>query len=349
MDMSEDNKLRNLRQNDCKSYWNLLNRTCCSQTKKNIIDKVSLECFLDHFKKLNTVNKVDEDENSDFLDVENISSLNVELNRVISEDEVVHAIKGLKNNKACGGDLIINEFLKYSTSKLLPIFVSLFNIVFDSGCIPESWSEGFIVPIYKNKGDPANADNYRGITVLSCFGKLFTCILNNRLNSYLENYNVLCEEQAGFRKQYSTNDHIFNLNCLIDLYLRCNKPLYCAFVDYKKAFDSVDRNTLWYKLLQQCIDGKLFKVIHSLYENAKSCVRLGCNSSSFFNSNVGVRQGVNLSPVLFSLFLNELTEFLSHSYDGLSNIYNAVHIFLDTEEFAVYFRLYLLLYADDTV
>ena len=80
------------------------------------------------------------------------------------------------------------------------IFVSLFNIVFDSGCIPESWSEGSIVPIYKNKGDPANADNYRGITVLICFGKLFTCILNNRLNSYLENYNVLCEKQAGFRK-----------------------------------------------------------------------------------------------------------------------------------------------------
>jgi hypothetical protein len=87
----------------------------------------------------------------------------------------------------------------------------------------------------------------------------------------------------------------------------------------------------------------MFKVIHSLYENAKACVRLGCNSSSFFNSNVGVRQGVNLSPVLFSLFLSDLTEFLSHSYDGLSNVYNAVHIFLDTEEFSVYFRLYLLL------
>jgi hypothetical protein len=151
----------------------------------------------------------------------------------------------------------------------LAIFVSLFNIVFDSGCIPESWSEGSIVPIYKNKGDPANADNYRGITVLICFGKLFTCILNNRLNSYLGNYNVLCEEQAGFKNQYSTTDHIYNLDCLIDLYLRCNKPLYCAFVDYKKAFDSVDRSALWHKLLQQCIDGKMFKVIHSLYENAK--------------------------------------------------------------------------------
>ena len=93
-----------------------------------------------------------------------------------------------------------STWIRDQESYILAIFVSLFNIVFDSGCIPESWSEGSIVPIYKNKGDPANADNYRGITVLICFGKLFTCILNNRLNSYLENYNVLCEKQAGFRK-----------------------------------------------------------------------------------------------------------------------------------------------------
>ena len=98
---------------------------------------------------------------------------------------------------------------------MLPIFVSIFNIVFKSDYIPESWSEGIIVPIYKNKSDPASADNYRGITVLSCFGKLLTCVLNNRLNCYLENYNVLCEEQAGFRRNYCTTDHIFILNCLI--------------------------------------------------------------------------------------------------------------------------------------
>ena len=80
-----------------------------------------------------------------------------------------------------------------------------------------------------------------------------------------------------------------------------------------------------------------------------SCVCLGCSSSSFFNNNVGVRESENLSPVPFSLFLNDLTEFLSYSYDGLSNVYNAVHIFLGTEEFAVYFRLYLLHYTDDIV
>ena len=106
------------------------------------------------------------------------------------------------------------------------IFCKLFNIVFTSGVIPSSWTEGIICPIYKNKGDANNPDNYRGITVLSCFGKLFTSVLNYRLNCYLESMNVLCEEKAGFRKGYSTMDHVFNLECLADLYLHRSKRLF---------------------------------------------------------------------------------------------------------------------------
>ena len=112
---------------------------------------------------------------------------------------------------------------------MLSIFCNLFNIVFDSGIIPATWTEGIICPIYKNKGDAGNPDNYRGITILSCFGKLFTAVLNHRLNNYLENMNLLCEEQAGFRKGYSTIDHIFNLKCLVDLYLHRKKTPFLCF------------------------------------------------------------------------------------------------------------------------
>ena len=93
--------------------------------------------------------------------------------------------------------------------------------------VPQSWTEGIICPIYKNKGDVNNPDNYSNtVTVLSCFGKLFTAVLNCRLNSYLENMNLLCEELAGFRKGYSTMDHAFNLTCLVDLYLHRHKQLF---------------------------------------------------------------------------------------------------------------------------
>jgi hypothetical protein len=231
---------------------------------------------------------------------------------------------------------------------MIDVYVKLFNIVFKSGVIPDLWSVGVICPIYKNKGDNANPDNYRGITILSCYGKLFTAVLNNRLNHYLENMSVLCEEQAGFRNNYGTYDHIFNLECLVDLYLHRNKPLYCAFIDYHNTFDSVNRIALWHKLLQNCIDGNMFVIIHAIYENAKSCVRQGTNLSEYFQSNVGVCQDENLSPVLFALCLNDLVEFISKAYDGLTDVSNAAHFVLDTDEISVYLRLYLLLYADDT-
>ena len=92
---------------------------------------------------------------------DNISEHNIELNQVISEKEVLEAVKSLKNNKACGGDHILNEFLKHSVDKLMPVFVKIFNMVFESGIIPTTWSEGYICPIYKNKGDKADVDNYR--------------------------------------------------------------------------------------------------------------------------------------------------------------------------------------------
>ena len=88
-------------------------------------------------------------------------------------------------------------------------------------------------------------DNYRGITVLSCFGKLFTSVINDRIHSFLETNDILGNEQSGFRKGHSTMDRVFALHCLIDVYLqREKKELFCAFIDYRKAFDSVQRGLL---------------------------------------------------------------------------------------------------------
>ena len=111
----------------------------------------------------------------------------------------------------------------------------LFNIILSSGKIPEMWSVGIVCPIYKGKGDPMDTDNYRGITILSCFGKLFTSILNERIYNFLNCNNLLGQEQAGFRKNYSTMDHVFSLHCIIDLYLQRRKRLFCTFIDYKKG------------------------------------------------------------------------------------------------------------------
>ena len=95
-----------------------------------------------------------------------------------------------------------------------PYLHKLFNVIISTGTYPGLWGEGFIVPIFK-KGDIENVENYRGITLLSVVGKLFTSILNNRLNDWAENYNVYIEAQAGFRKGMGTTDNIFILHGLI--------------------------------------------------------------------------------------------------------------------------------------
>ena len=100
------------------------------------------------------------------------------------------------------------------------VYVDLFNQILNSGQIPESWTIGMIVPIYKNKGVKSDFDNYRGITILSCLGKLFTSVINARLNMYANEVNLISENQTGFRKKYSTLDHIFLLINILEILVK---------------------------------------------------------------------------------------------------------------------------------
>ena len=114
----------------------------------------------------------------------------------------------IKNNKCPADDNILNEYIKHSKEKMIPVYVGLFNLVLDTGIIPDPWLEGIIRPIYKRKGSPQKSENNRPITILSCFSKLFTAILNARLTKILNHNNIIEENQAGFRSGYSTSDHI---------------------------------------------------------------------------------------------------------------------------------------------
>ena len=125
------------------------------------------------------------------------------------------------------------------------------------------------------------------------------------------------QEQAGFREGYSTIDHIFVLQLIIELYQSVHKRVYCAFIDYRKAFDSINRPLLWQKLLSYNINGKLFNVVKNMYDKAKSCVKIENLYSDYFPCNIGVRQGDNLSPLLFALFINDFSHYVGRSYKGL--------------------------------
>ena len=160
-------------------------------------------------------------------------------------------------------------------------------------------------------------ENYRGITLLSSLGKLFTRLINNRLADWSEKYCVLIEAQVGFRVNMSTVDDVFVLHSLLTRVLKEGKKLCCAFIDFTKAFDFVVRDNLWYKMFK--LRGKILNIVKSMYSVVKSRVKYDNKLGNEFVCTLGVRQMECLSLLLFSLFLNDLEElFVSEGYDGLN-------------------------------
>ena len=145
-----------------------------------------------------------------------------ELGVEISMCEINKAVKNLKKSKSSGTDLIVNEIFKRFCFHVLKSYLhKLFNVIISTGTYPGLWGESFIVPIFK-KGDIEIVENYQLITLLRAVGKLFTSILNNKLNVWAENYNIYIEAQTGFRKVMGTTDKIFILHGLISHSINSN-------------------------------------------------------------------------------------------------------------------------------
>ena len=210
----------------------------------------------------------------------------------------------------------------------------LFNYLFDKGIYPEQWTESIILPLFK-KGDVNNTHNYRGISLCNICSKLYSSVINQRLQDWVNLNNITGEHQAGFKKGYCTIDHVFTLLAAVQKQFVNNQKLYVAFVDFEKAFDSISRKLLWPVLLKNGINGNLHRCIKSMYANVKARIRNGAMLTDFVNCTTGVKQGDICSPVLFSLFVNEL---------ALDIVQNGKHgVSFDLIE------LFILLFADDLV
>ena len=137
----------------------------------------------------------------------------------------------------------MNEYFIESFDILGSHLADIFNSILDSGHFPELWTKGVLVSIFK-KNDPNDVKNYTGITLVSCFSKIFTVVINKRLEKWIKNNNVLSDAQFGFRAGRSTIDAIFILNAVVSKVLNDEGRLYCAFIDLKKAFDSINQCNL---------------------------------------------------------------------------------------------------------
>ena len=232
-----------------------------------------------------------------------------DLDNLITEQEIQYGINKLKNRKTPGLDGISNEMLKCGRNFFSKILIKIFNNILSNGIYPTAWAEGYIVPIHK-KNDKKDPNNYRGITISNSLGKLFNSILQNRLSLFVQQKNIINEEQIGFQKGCRTSDHMFILNSIIDLYRKNKRKLFICFVDFSQAFDKIWHTGLFHKLKEIGISSRFYKIVKDMYSKVSLRVRVGNYLTPIFRSTLGVRQGDVLSPLLFNLYINDIPKLL---------------------------------------
>lgn len=178
---------------------------------------------------------------------------------------------------------------------------SLFGRIWEEEKTPTEWAEGHIVKLPK-KGDLRKCNNYRGITLLSVPSKVFNRVILNRLQEIVDK--KLRDQQAGFMKDRSCTDHIATLRIIIEQSIEWNTSLYMNFIDFEKAFDSLDRTTLWQLMEYYGIPTKIINLIKNSYDGTVCKVMHAGQLSQSFEVKTGVKQGCLLSPFLFLLAID---------------------------------------------
>ena len=227
------------------------------------------------------------------------------LSRQISIQEVHRALKRAKNGKATGFDSIPSEILQ--CKNVDTVMCDLFIKCFNTGNIPSIWRQGIITPLPKPGSTNYNKPQfYRGITLACTMYKIYCSILNARLTTWVEELEILQDEQNGFRKSRSCLDHLSSLTSIIESRKSMNQQTFTAFIDFRRAYDGIDRNMLWGKLTRYGLSGKMFTAIKGTYSTVQCCVRVNGLYSEWFRVENGLKQGCLLSSLMFNLYINDL-------------------------------------------
>ena len=289
--------------NNAESFWKLIDKI----KKKNIFraPQMEVDVLVTYFREL--LNPAPNGSQICFVEpfIEDYY-----LDRDFAYNELSAMIMKLKVNKAPGPDRITNEFFKNAPEALLHRLLGCYNWIYNEGKAPKSFTEAILFPLFK-KGDTTDPSSFRGIAFMNSGAKILTGLMLERLSKWVDDRNILHEAQAGFRSGYSTADNLFTLFNVVSLRQSQNKKTYIFYVDLKAAFDRVERNALFYKLSSYGVSTKFCNLLRSLYENTRMGVWTAEGISEYFETHTGVKQGCLLSPMLFSLFLNDLPGILS--------------------------------------
>ncbi len=241
-------------------------------------------------------------------------------NFTIDELGVSKIISSLSIKKAVGPDNISNRVIKLIQPSLSYILPFLFNKSLTVAQFPSNWKLSNVIPIYKGKGSKHSKNSYRPISLTSCISKIFEmCVLNHLQKYLISDSKWICANQSGFRKGDSTTFQLIKIIDDLAKGIESKKYMRFVFLDIEKAFDRAWHKSILNKLRQAGVTENLVKWIESYLTARKIRITLDGFESAWYIINAGVPQGSVLVPLLFLVFINDLS----------SNITNTVNMFAD--------------------
>lgn len=297
-----------------KKIWEIVNRLSGKITKS--IDDIILKCFKTDPDIL--TNKFASDFHNN---VKNICSKcdvpllipedyaiqpNVSMRLKKAHESIISTIiKHMNINKSPGIDHIRISDLKCINAKLTPIITHLINICIATSLYPDKLKIGTIRPIYK-KGSHSDTNNYRPITILSCIDKIIERYFGNQINSFLRKNMIINDKQYGFQKKRSTSELLHKFTNEVNCHLNARKHVLAVFIDFSKAFETLDYHTLYMKLEQNGIQGPLLQWIKDYHTNRYTTVKIAGQYSQMTPTEEGTAQGSIIGPTEYLLYVNDM-------------------------------------------
>ena len=321
-------KLLDLNDKDPKQFWKLLkNMREWGREKPDPSDGIEPESWKQYYQSL--LNK----SSAQPLDLPQ-GQPNPKLDKPLMIEELHLVIKKAKLGKAFGPDGNHVEYIKFASAEVIRTLFHLMKLLFENFMFPSAWTVNYLRPIYKkdSKDDP---DNYRGLAIASTISKLYCMILLQRLESHMLETGLISPNQIGFMKNCQAPDHVYLLKTLVTKVLKQKKKLYAAFIDFKKAYDTVDRSLLLKSVHTAGIQGKFLANLKAIYSKVSYSIKLKAGALDPIDSNLGLKQGCPLSPLLFNIYINDIGSYLQDNGPGNISIQGT--------------RINHFLYADDLV
>ena len=306
-----------------KRAWTLIENLSGSRRRENpkpmidgrqtiTEDQKKAEHFNRYFASVNRAGKLSEADRERLKHLKHQEKVQTASTTIFEADfnmqELKQGLRKLKPRKAPGPDKIYNEMLTHLSPLGKETVLKLINMTWRNGQIPKDWRNAYITPILKSNKSSDEPKSYRPISLTSCLGKLAERMVNARLYWFLESSNILCHEQAGFRKGSCTEDQLFRLTQRIHDGFQNNKHTVAIFFDLQQAYDRVWRKGLLMKMIDVGIRGKLYNWIKYFLIDRTIQTKLNDAVSSKEVLEEGLPQGSALSCTLFLIYINDLTK-----------------------------------------